>query len=82
MRTTGTVEQQTDLNIKNWITERKMIGPDIDVTAPYIEREALPIPEMLFIKNPEEAAREVELLDQHGFALYSKHIWILPPKRI
>jgi len=59
MRTTGTIEAQTDLNIKNWITEGKMVGPDIDVTAPYIEREALPIPEMLFIKNPEEAAKEV-----------------------
>jgi len=59
MRTTGTVEAQTDLNIRNWINEGKMAGPDIDVTAPYIEREALPIPEMLFIKSPEEAAQEV-----------------------
>jgi imidazolonepropionase-like amidohydrolase len=59
MRTTGATEPQTDLNIKKWITEGKMAGPDIDVTAPYIERESLPIPEVLFIKNPEEAAREV-----------------------
>ncbi|MBK5272797.1 MAG: amidohydrolase family protein, partial [Bacteroidia bacterium] len=59
MRTTGTVEAQTDINIRNWIKEGKMAGPDIDVTAPYIERAALPIPEMLFIKSPEEAAQEV-----------------------
>lgn len=59
MRTTGTVEAQTDLNIKKWINDGKMAGPDIDVTAPYIERESLPIPEMLFIKNPDEAAKEV-----------------------
>ena len=59
MRTGGTVEAQTDLNTRNWINQGKMAGPDIDVTAPYIEREALPIPEMLFIKNPEEAAKEM-----------------------
>jgi imidazolonepropionase-like amidohydrolase len=59
MRTGGTVEAQTDLNTRNWINEGKMAGPNIDVTAPYIEREALPIPEMLFIKSPEEAAQSV-----------------------
>ena len=57
IRTTGTVEAQTDLNIKKWIDEGKMVGPDIDVTAPYFERESLPIPEIPFIKSPEEAAK-------------------------
>jgi hypothetical protein len=32
-----------------------MVGPDIDVTGPYIEREFFPIPEIQFIKSPEEA---------------------------
>ena len=58
IRTGGTVEPQTDLNIKKWINEGKMTGPDMDVTTPYIEREGLPIPEMLFIKNTAEAERE------------------------
>lgn len=59
MRTGGSTEPQTDINIRNWINEGKMAGPDIDVTGPYIERAGLPIPEMLFIKSPEEAAKEV-----------------------
>ncbi len=59
IRTTGTTEPQTDLNIKKWIDEGKMTGPDIDVTGPYIEREFLPIPEVQFIKNSEEATEEV-----------------------
>jgi imidazolonepropionase-like amidohydrolase len=59
MRTTGSVEPQTDINIRDQIKEGKIPGPDIDVTGPYIERAALPIPEVLFIKNPEEAAKEV-----------------------
>jgi imidazolonepropionase-like amidohydrolase len=59
MRTTGSVEPQTDLNIRDQIKDGKMPGPDIDVTGPYIERAGLPIPEVLFIKSPEEAAKEV-----------------------
>lgn len=59
MRTTGTVEAQTDLNIKKWIAAGTMAGPDMDVTAPYVERESLPIPEMMFIKSTEDAAKGV-----------------------
>jgi imidazolonepropionase-like amidohydrolase len=59
IRTTGSVEPQTDLNIKKAIDKGQMTGPDIDVTGPYIERELLPIPEVQFIKSPEEAAEEV-----------------------
>jgi hypothetical protein len=53
------LKAQTDLNIKKAIDKGQMPGPDIDVTAPYIEREFLPIPEVQFIKSPEEAAEEV-----------------------
>ena len=60
MRTTGSVEPQTDLNIRDDIKAGKIPGPDIDVTGPYIERAGLPIPEVLFIKSPEEAATEVK----------------------
>src|SRR5258705_3692998 len=59
MRTAGTTEPQTDLNIKNWIDEGKMIGPDIDVTGPYIERAFFPIPEIPFIKSSAEAEKDV-----------------------
>jgi len=66
IRTGGTVEPQTDLNIKKWIEEGKMVGPDIDVTGPYIEREFLPIPEVQFIKSPEEADEEVRYWIKRG----------------
>lgn len=73
MRTAGSVEPQTDLNIRDWIKQGKIAGPDIDVTGPYIERAGLPIPEMLFIKSPEEAAKEVNYWADMGctsFKLY------------
>ncbi|HMG67026.1 MAG TPA: amidohydrolase family protein [Chitinophagaceae bacterium] len=60
IRTTGSTEPQTDLNLKKWIDAGRMAGPDIDVTGPYIEREFLPIPEIQFIKTPEDAEKEVE----------------------
>ncbi len=56
MRTAGSIEPQTDLNLKEWIKRGEMPGPDIDVTGPYIEREGFPVPEMLHIHSPEEAA--------------------------
>lgn len=73
MRTTGSVEPQTDLNIRNEIRQGKMAGPDIDVTGPYIERAGIPIPEMLFIKSPEDATKEVNYWADMGctsFKLY------------
>lgn len=73
MRTTGSVEPQTDLNIRQQIAEGKMAGPDIDVTGPYIERSGIPIPEMLFIKSPDDAAKEVNYWADMGctsFKLY------------
>ena len=60
MRTAGTVSPQTDINTRDDINKGNFPGPDIDVTGPYIERAGLPIPEMLFIKTPEEAEKEVE----------------------
>jgi hypothetical protein len=66
MRTAGSVEPHTDLNIRDQINSGKMTGPDIDVTGPYIERAGLPIPEIKFIKNPEEAAKEVAYWISNG----------------
>lgn len=73
MRTTGSAEPQTDLYIRDAIQKGTMAGPDIDVTGPYIQRAGLPVPEMLNIKSPEEAAKEVSYWADMGctsFKLY------------
>jgi imidazolonepropionase-like amidohydrolase len=74
IRTAGTVEPQTDLNIKKWVDEGKMVGPDIDVTGPYIEREFLPIPEVHFIKSPEEAEEQVSYWIKQGCASFKVYM--------
>ena len=66
MRTTGSLEPQTDLNIRDQVNEGKIPGPDIDVTGPYIERAGIPIPEILFIKTPEDAAKQVSYWISNG----------------
>ena len=39
MRTAGSIQPQTDLNVKNWIDKGKMLGPKMNITSPFIERE-------------------------------------------
>lgn len=73
MRTGGSMEPQTDLNIRDYINKGGTLGPDIDVTGPYIQRAGIPIPEMLHIHSPEEAAEEVNYWADMGctsFKLY------------
>ncbi len=66
MRTAGSVEPQTDLNIKEWIRQGLMAGPDIDVTGPYIDRAGFPVPEMLHIRSPKEAGELVDYWAKMG----------------
>lgn len=76
MRTAGSIQPQTDLNVKNWIIEGKMIGPKMDVTSPFIEREGTPIAELGFIKNTEEVSEIVNFWANRGvtsFKLY-RHV--------
>ncbi|WP_242203639.1 amidohydrolase family protein [Aestuariivivens insulae] len=74
MRTAGSIQPQSDLNVKQWITDGKMIGPKMDVTSPFIEREGLPIAELGFIKKTDEVSEIVDFWSKRGvtsFKLYN-----------
>ena len=74
MRTAGSIQPQSDLNVKKWILEGKMTGPKMDVTSPFIEREGLPIAELGFIKDSKEVAEIVNFWADRGvtsFKLYN-----------
>lgn len=66
MRTGGSIQPQTDLNVKKWIEEGKMTGPKMDVTGPFIEREGYDIPELGFIKGTAEVAKLVNYWADKG----------------
>jgi hypothetical protein len=56
IRTAGSIEPQTDLSIQRMINQGIVVGPDVDVTAPYIERKGWDIPSMFLIRDSAEAA--------------------------
>lgn len=73
IRTGGSIEPQTDLAIKKMIGEGKLVGPDIDVTAPYIEREGWDIPSMFLIKDSSEAAAMTNFWAERGCTSYKMY---------
>lgn len=66
MRTGGSIQPQTDLNVKKWINEGKMTGPKMHVTGPFIEREGPKVPELGFIDNPGEVSKIVDFWANKG----------------
>ena len=77
IRTGGSIEPQTDLNIKQMILEGKYIGPDIEVTAPYFERKGYDIPSLNLIKDSAEAAASVIFWANKGCTSFKMYVHAL-----
>lgn len=78
IRTAGSIEPQTDLAIKRMIGEGKLIGPDMDVTAPYMERPGFDIPALNVIKDSAEAAASVNFWAAKGCTSFKMYMHALP----
>ena len=74
MRTGGSIEPQTDLGIKRMIAEGKLTGPDMDITAPYIERQGFDIPSLNTIKDTAEAAASVVFWSAKGCTSFKMYM--------
>jgi imidazolonepropionase-like amidohydrolase len=75
IRTGGSVEPQTDLNIKRLIGEGKMLGPDMDVTAPYFEElPGYDIPALNIIKGPKDAANTANFWADKGCTSFKIYV--------
>ncbi len=77
IRTGGSIEPQTDLNIKQMIREGKLIGPEMDVTAPYFERKGWDIPSLNIIKDSAEAAASVIFWANKGCTSFKMYVHAL-----
>jgi len=66
IRTAGSIEPQTDLNIRKWIEEGRMLGPKMDLTGPFIERAGTPVPEVGIINNSKEGVEMVNYWADRG----------------
>jgi imidazolonepropionase-like amidohydrolase len=78
LRTTGSVEPYTDLELKRSIDEGHMAGPKIHVTGPYLEGEGAFTLQMHQLKDAEDARRTVEYWTDEGVTSFKAYMNISP----
>ncbi|NWJ40729.1 MAG: amidohydrolase family protein [Geothrix sp.] len=74
IRTTGSLEPYTDLNIKRQIDAGLMPGPKMDVTGPYLEGLEPMTPQMHALQSPEEARRFVDFWADAGVTSFKAYM--------
>jgi enamidase len=76
IRTAGTTAPYADLNLRDAILQGKSIGPDIDVTAPYLNGPGLPILKMKTLRDAENAKTMMEYWISEGVTSYKAYMHI------
>ncbi len=74
MRTAGSLEPYTDLNIKRAIDKGDMPGPKMDVTGPYIEGTGSFSIQMPALASPEQARRLVDYWVSEGATSFKAYM--------
>src|SRR5215469_7861384 len=74
MRTTGSVETYTDLNLKRAIDEGKLPGPHLDVTGPYLEGANSYFIQMPHLTSPDDARQLVEYWADRGVTSFKAYM--------
>ncbi len=74
MRTTGSVETYSDLNLKREIDAGHLPGPHIDVTGPYLEGADSYFIQMHHLSGPEEARQFVDYWADRGVTSFKAYM--------
>jgi imidazolonepropionase-like amidohydrolase len=74
MRTTGSVEPYTDINVKKQIDAGALVGPHMDVTGPYLEGANSPFIQMHQLKDADEARRTVAFWADQGATSFKAYM--------
>ena len=74
LRTTGSVEPYTDLNLKQEIDAGHMPGPHMDVTAPYLEGPGSPFIQMHPLKDAADARATVAFWASQGATSFKAYM--------
>ena len=74
LRTTGSVEPYTDLNMKAAIDRGDYPGPHMDVTGPYLEGGNSPFLQMHQLKGPEDARALVDYWADRGATSFKAYM--------
>ena len=76
MRTAGNMAGYADLNIRKAIDAGTMLGPAIDVTAPYLEGPGLPIPQVKALRDAADARKMVNYWADEGATSFKTYMHI------
>lgn len=76
LRTTGSVEPNTDLNLKHQIDAGTIPGPHMDVTGPYLEGQGSPFIQMHMLENAADARRTVDFWADRGVTSFKAYMFI------
>ncbi|PYU11536.1 MAG: amidohydrolase [Acidobacteria bacterium] len=78
IRTTGSIETFTDLELKHMIDEGRMAGPKMHVTGPYLEGAGAFTPQMHQLKDAEDARKTAEYWMDEGATSFKAYMHIRP----
>jgi enamidase len=73
-RTGGSLAPYTDLNVKSEIEKGQSIGPDFDITGPYLNGEANAFLQMHPLNGPEDATKTVNYWAGEGATSFKAYI--------
>ena len=76
IRTTGSVEPYTDLNLRTQIDALKLPGPHMDVTGPYLEGTGSPFIQMHQLKDAADAKATVDFWAAQGVTSFKAYMFI------
>jgi Amidohydrolase family len=76
LRTTGSIEPYTDLKIRSRIESGLMVGPKLDLTAPYLEGGGTFFAQMHELASPEETRRFVAFWADSGMTSLKAYMHI------
>ncbi len=76
MRTAGNMAGYADLNIRKAIDAGTMLGPTIDVTAPYLEGPGLPIPQVKALRDAADVRKMVNYWADEGATSFKAYMHI------
>jgi imidazolonepropionase-like amidohydrolase len=76
LRTTGSVEPYTDINLKHDIDAGVLPGPHMDVTGPYLEGSKSYFIQMHHLTGPEDARQTVAFWASQGATSFKAYMYI------
>jgi imidazolonepropionase-like amidohydrolase len=76
LRTTGSVEPYTDLNLRQAIDDGEIPGPHLDVTGPYLEGSKSVFMQMHKLRDAEDARETVDFWAKQGATSFKAYMYI------